>query len=92
MLPSTLGARHARARLHVRPTEPWFAGRRPIIRFPSLMALLLGSTFLGASLTVVAVTWLCFSDVELALLLAPTGGIVAAIVVAGIFDNVTTLK
>ena len=44
------------------------------------MGLLLGTAFLGASLTV-ALAWLWLRDLELALLLAPTGGILAALVV-----------
>jgi hypothetical protein len=44
------------------------------------MGFLFGSAFLGASLTV-ALAWLWLRDLELALLLAPTGGILAALVV-----------
>jgi hypothetical protein len=45
------------------------------------MGFLFGTAFLGASLTV-ALAWFWFRDLELALLLAPTGGILAALVVA----------
>ena len=46
-----------------------------------LIGYLIGSAFLGASLTVgLAFLWL--RDLELALLLAPTGGILAAAIVA----------
>jgi hypothetical protein len=44
------------------------------------MGFVFGTAFLGASLTV-ALAWLWFRDLELALLLAPTGGILAALVV-----------
>jgi hypothetical protein len=44
------------------------------------MGFLFGSAFLGASLTV-ALAWLWLRDLELALLLAPIGGILAALVV-----------
>ena len=44
------------------------------------MGFLFGTAFLGASLTVV-LAWFWFRDLELALLLAPTGGILAALVV-----------
>jgi hypothetical protein len=48
---------------------------------PSIMGLLFGSAFLGASLTV-ALAWFWFRDLELALLLAPTGGILVGLAAA----------
>jgi hypothetical protein len=48
---------------------------------PSIMGLLFGSAFLGASLTV-ALAWFWFRDLELALLRAPTGGILVGLAAA----------
>jgi hypothetical protein len=52
-----------------------FSARSPLI----IMGFLVGSAFLSASLTVV-LAWLWLRDLELALLLAPTGGMLVVFV------------